>query len=183
MPITRRLAFVAALLVAGCNGVGAGSTAATLPASPVATVEATTPSAVAPTNTPAPTGAPPPLAVLMTADAAHAGNLGSYVIDGRGSDTPAYPFGSMDPIAVPAEAVLHMAFAGGEVIGDVSLTLDPPDDTTETQAQGVAGVELDAGGTSLTLGPLPVGRWVLAARLFRADGRGDGVTYWAVIVR
>ncbi len=178
----RRIAFVVALAVAGCSGGEPGTPTASVLSPTGGLPSATAPTPVPPTSTPVATDAPLPLAVLRTADGAVEGNLGSYVIDGSGSDSPAYPFGSMVAVHVPGDAVLQVVLAGGEAIGDAYLALDPADDASGTLGQEAPGVARDADGTSVSFGPLPVGRWVLSARLFRADGRGDGVTYWAVVV-
>ena len=45
------------------------------------------------------------------------------------------------------------------------------------------GAKLSADHRVLRLGPIPLGQWVVSVRLFRADGRGDGTTYWAITVR
>jgi hypothetical protein len=110
------------------------------------------------------------------------GTLGSYVLDGRGSDAPWLPFDSLPRVAVAATEALTVGFVDRAAIGEWSVAIAAATDTRGLKPQGIEGVALQPSGDLLSAGPLPVGRWVLSVRLFRADSRADGVTYWAVSV-
>ncbi len=112
-----------------------------------------------------------------------AGTLGSYTFDGRGSDSPWPAFGSLPGLTVPPSQPLIIRFGDGAAIGGWSAGIAAWDDATGA-AVSDAGYRDDGPATAqIEIEPLPTGRWVLIARLFRADGRGDGVTYWAITVR
>ena len=132
---------------------------------------------------PSGTPAPLPLAEIVTGHASIAGGLGTYTLDGYGSDAPWLPFGSLPTIAAGAAERLTFRFVDGAMIGDAQVIRAAAGDSTGAALAVVPGSSLGSGGTSLSVNPLPVGHWVVAARLFRADGRGDGTTFWAVIVR
>lgn len=146
-----------------------------------------------PTDTPAlPTGAPTevpsdpllrPIAELVTAQGSVLGALGTYALDGAGSDAPWLPFTTIPSLDVRAADPLQIRFADGAAIGDISAEFAAAADTSGANPHGVPERGHAADGSSVTMGPLPPGQWVLEARVFRADGRGDGLTYWAVTVR
>lgn len=135
-----------------------------------------------PVPTPAHTPAPPPLAEIVTADGSIRGTLGTYSIDGRGSDAPWLPFASLPGVGVADGELLTIRFVDGVGIGQWQVLLAPASDTGGLATRGVEGGMLGPLADVLTVGPLPAGSWVLQARLFRADERGDGLTYWAVTV-
>ncbi|MBI2777383.1 MAG: hypothetical protein HYX57_09035 [Chloroflexi bacterium] len=175
-----RLILVAATisLIAAC-----GSTASNGPANASPTVPAATPTGV-PSPTAAPAASPlPPLAVVEIDGRATPGILGTYTLDGSGSDAPWQPFGGLPVIEVAAGAPLVVAFADGAPIGGWVAQLAAADDPTGANPSGFGGVDQGLDAASVTTGPMPAGRWVLAVRLFRVDGRGDGITYWAVTAR
>ncbi len=122
-------------------------------------------------------------AVLVTEDAATKGELGSYTIDGQGSDAPWLPFGSLIGVEAGAGQPVSVRLLDGGSINGWVADLAAWDDTTGSLARRVAEQEGGAAVQDVALGSLPVGRWVLAVRLFRADARGDGTTFWAVTVR
>lgn len=124
-----------------------------------------------------------PVAELVAAQGTILGALGTYVMDGAGSDSPWLPFAAVPVVAAGAADTLQIRFADGAVIGEVSAEFAAADDTEGTHLQAVPGGALATDGSSVTVGPFPAGRWVLEARLFRADGRGDGLTFWAITVR
>lgn len=163
-------------LIAAC-----GSTASNAPANPSPTVPAATPTPL-PTPTPAASSLPP-LAVVRVDGRPTPGTLGSYTLDGSGSDAPWQPFGGLPGIQVAAGTSLVVAFADGAPIGGWVAQLAAADDPMGANASGLGGVEQGLEAETVTTGPIPAGRWVLAVRLFRADGRGDGITYWAVTAR
>lgn len=124
-----------------------------------------------------------PIAEIVTAQGGVLGALGTYVMDGAGSDAPWLPFATIPSVEVRATDTLQLRFADGAAIGDISAEFAAAADTGGVRQQGVSGTNRAGDGSSVTVGPLPAGQWVLAVRLFRADGRGDGLTYWAVTVR
>ncbi|MES2209836.1 MAG: hypothetical protein V4515_06585 [Chloroflexota bacterium] len=136
-----------------------------------------------PTATNEATAAPLPVAEIVVGDVTLVGGLGTYVIDGRGSDAPWLPFATVPALTVGSAETVTIRFSDGVPIGDWSAVIAPADDTSGSATRGVNGAALSADGLSASVGPLPVGRWVLQVRLFRADGRGDGLTYWAITVR
>jgi hypothetical protein len=156
----------------------------------VAPGEASPPSATAPPSepaSPAPTRPPEDLWVrgllVVGDDAVVPGALGSWVLDGAGSDSPWLPWKALDAIAIPPGVAVSIGLADRSSIGSWFADLADAVDVTGVAVVRLGGREADAPPLgSVQLMPMPTGRWVLAARLFRADGRGDGVTYWSVLV-
>lgn len=124
-----------------------------------------------------------PVAEVLTAQGTVLGALGTYVMDGAGSDAPWLPFSTLPSLEVGAADRLQIQFADGAAIGDFWAAFAAAADTSGARAQVVPGTSRAADGSSVSVGPLPPGQWVLEARVFRDDGRGDGLTYWAVTVR
>lgn len=186
-----RVATLALAVTLGLAGVGCG-TAGTSDPSPTPgptcclgggpTATATGPTATAEAPTSEPTLAALPIAQLEKTSGAIAGALGTYDVDGRGSDTPWLPFSSLPAVALTSTEIVTISFVGGFAIGQWSAVLAAADDTSGAFSRGAPGGTLGPNATALTVGPLPAGRWVLQARLIRLDGHGDGVTYWAVTV-
>ncbi len=178
------LILVATMVVVGCGAAGSPApSAATATASaagtPAASITQPTPATAEPKVTPPPV----PVAEIVTGDATTPGAIGSYSVDGRGSDAPWLPFVSLPSVGVGARETPSIQFADGTPLGNVQVLIAAAVDTSGASAQGVASAFLAANGRSVVIGPLPAGRWVIAARLFRADGRGDGTTYWAITVQ
>ena len=123
-----------------------------------------------------------PIAEVVTAQGTVLGALGTYVMDGAGSDAPWLPFSTIPSVEVGAGDTLLIRFADGAAIGDISPVFAAAADTSGARSQPAPGASRAADGSSVTVGPLPPGQWVLEARVFRADRRGDGLTYWAVTV-
>lgn len=174
----------------GCGGNGGSSSAGvdhneptTSAAAPSLAPGATDAPTPGPTPTENATRAPLPIAEIVTADATIVGDLGTYTIDGQGSDAPWLPFNSLPSITAGVSDTLAIRFSDGVVIGDWSAVIAGALDTSGSTTRGVDGALSATDGTTASVGPLPLGRWVLQVRLFRADGRGDGLTYWAVTVR
>ncbi len=136
-----------------------------------------------PTPTDNSTPAPLPVAEIVTPGATIVGTLGTYTIDGRGTDAPWLPFNSLPSITSRVGEVLTIRFSDGATIGDLAAVIASADDASGSTTYSVDGTLPPAGGATASVGPLPAGRWVLQVRLFRADGRGEGLTYWAVTVR
>ncbi len=126
-----------------------------------------------------------PVAEISTPAGSVVGKLGSYTLDGRGSDAPWQPFATVPSVTLVAGETLTTRFADGAAIGDWSAVIAAADDTTGSGQRSVSGTGIAGPGPGQTvgIGPFPIGQWVLQVRLFRADGRGEGLTYWAVSVR
>ena len=188
----------------GCAGGGSsGAAADRSTVTPAAATPISTPAVATPISTPnpasSPTGgptpiptptptenitpAPLPVAEIVTPGATIVGNLGTYTIDGRGTDAPWLPFNSLPSITSRVGEVLTIRFSDGATIGDLAAVIASADDASGSTTYSVDGTLPPAGGATASVGPLPAGRWVLQVRLFRADGRGEGLTYWAVTVR
>lgn len=135
-----------------------------------------------PTEAPEATPAPLPEAVIVTSTGEVTGDLGSATLDGMGSDSPWLPFDTVPAVTLAAGDVLTIRFADGADIGAWSAGIAAAEDRTGDAVSGVGGRDEGPPAESITVGPLPAGRWVLAVSLSRADGRGSGMTYWAVTV-
>ena len=175
------------LVVTAACGAGPGATGSSTPTGssvPTAPTPGATPILEPSVEAgPSVTPSPAPLAEIVTKSGRLAGALGTYTLDGRGSDAPWQPFDTLPALGVEGSRTLTLRFVDDVAIGDWSAVLATADDVTGTTPLGVDGGALAPDAASLLIGPLPPGRWVLAVRLFRADGRGDGLTYWAVTVR
>ena len=110
------------------------------------------------------------------------GDLGSYVIDDRGSDAPWLPFASLPAVRASARDALIVRFVDRVEIGDFLAVVAGAADTGGSSPLAVRAAPVAGDPASLRVGPLPPGKWVLSVRLFRADGRGDGTTYRAFTV-
>ena len=95
----------------------------------------------------------------------------------HGCRSPALP-------AVPTSArdALIVRFVDRVEIGDFLAVVAGAADTGGSSPLAVRAAPVAGDPASLRVGPLPPGKWVLSVRLFRADGRGDGTTYWAFTV-
>ena len=171
----------------GLASVGCGTSGSPDPpptpvptAVPAPTSGAPTATADAPTAEPA-LAALPIVQIEMTSGAI-VGALGTYDVDGRGSDTPWLPFPTLPAVVLTSHESVTVSFVGGFAIGHWAAVLAAAEDTSGSVTRDVPGGRLGRDTTALTIGPLPAGRWVLQARLIRLDGHGDGVTYWAVTV-
>ena len=175
------LAVALGLAVAGC-GAGSGSS----PSEVAFPSEAAFPSEVAPPSVVSSRAPDDPgvTGVLVAAAAAGTlGMLGSWVLDGRGSDSPWLPWQAGAAVSVPPGVPISIRLADESPIGWWLVDLADEGDVTGLLAIRLGGREADLPPLgAVQLEPLPAGRWVLAARLFRADGRGDGVTYWSLLV-
>lgn len=171
---------VAAIVLAGCTARGGASATP----DPGTGTPATGGPSVSPSASPAatPTSAPLPLAVAVTADGTVRGSLGSYALDGRGSDSPWLPFDALPPLTAAAGGMLAIRFEDGTAIGAWSARFAAAQDRAGAAPSGLGGRDAGPPLEAIAVGPLPSGAWVLEVRLFRADGRGDGLTYWAVTV-
>jgi hypothetical protein len=181
------LAFIAASCAAASpSAAPEGSTAASrAPAatpSAAATPSPTPGASLAPSVSATATPAPSPQAEILLPGTFYAGYLGSYEIDGHGSDGPWVPYDSLSHVVVGSQDTLTIRFVDGTDIGEADAVIAAASDTTGSSPRAVP-VGPGGNATSVTVGPLPAGTWVLSVRLFRADGRGDGTTYWAITSR
>jgi hypothetical protein len=184
LPVGLAGALLAAMLstVAGCGTAAAPSTSlAPVDPAPAGTSVAT--SRTDPGTSPLlPTAEParPPAAVLIAADTEAPGALGSWTLDGQGSDSPWLPAAGLAEVTTGSGRVT-VRLADGVPIGAWSAQAAP---ATEPGGQIVTSLggrdESEPALDAVALGPLPPGRWVVAVRLDRADGRGDATFYWLV---
>lgn len=120
----------------------------------------------------------PPAGILRGAASEIPGTLGSWTLDGRGTDGPWLPAAALVERAVGQERLMAR-YADGAEIGAWSARAAPATDPRGTSTFGVGGRDEDSPPlSSVAIDPLPSGRWVLAVRLDRADGRGDATFYW-----
>ncbi len=110
------------------------------------------------------------------------GDLGSYVIDDRGSDGPWLPIASLPAVHAGPAQLLTVRFVDGVPIGEFVAVIAGAADHGGSSPRAIQAATAGGDAASVIVGPLPPGKWVLSVRLFRVDGRGDGTTYWAVTV-
>jgi hypothetical protein len=109
------------------------------------------------------------------------GELGSYVFEGSGSDSPWLPFDSLSVVTVAAGVPLTIAFEDGTTIATWSAAVAAAEDEAGEAGQGVGGRGSgEPPLAAVATDAIPVGRWVLSVRLELADGRGDATYYWAL---
>jgi hypothetical protein len=128
----------------------------------------------------APTAGPAqlPAAVLVLAGTEAPGTLGSWTLDGQGSDSPWLPAAALAEVEV-GPGPLMVRPVDGASIGAWSAHRAPASDPSGRALTGLGGREEDTPALdAVALDPLPAGRWVVAVRLNRADGRGDATFYW-----
>ena len=111
-----------------------------------------------------------------------AGTLGSWTLDGRGSDSPWLPASALERVTVPRSERLTVRFDDRAAVGAWSARVAPDSDPTGEGATGLGEREAGPPVELVVLEPLPPGRWVVAVRLDRSDGRGDATAYWFVVV-
>jgi hypothetical protein len=175
---------VALLLAAGC-GSGSAAPSGLQGSAGSGSGPARTASG-SPSASPAPTIADTvalPLAVLETIGGGIAGTLGSYGMDGRGGDSPWLPFDGLPGVLMRAGEPIRIRFRDGAGIGTWGSEIAAAGDRDGQRREAAGQRGEGPASTFVEVGPLPTGRWVLAVQLVRADGRGEGVTYWAVTVR
>ena len=125
----------------------------------------------------------PPAAVLLVDSAAAPGALGSWTLDGQGSDSPWLPAAALAEVAI-GPSPLFVRFADGVRIGAWTARAATASDVAGDMAGALGGREEAVPAlASLEFGPPPPGRWVISVRLDRSDGRGDATFYWLVVVR
>jgi hypothetical protein len=130
--------------------------------------------------------APPvlPAAVLAAPGVEAPGTVGSWTLDGSGSDSPWLSAAGLREIDI-GRGPVTVRLDGGRPIGSWLARAAPAADRTGETAVELGG--RDDGQPALDhvdLEQLPPagGPWVIAMRLDRADGRGDATFYWLIIV-
>jgi len=156
----------------------------------------------APTSSAPPASAPPPAAATLDVPATPtpvpgepaatlqapglapiAGTVGSWAIDGRGSDSPWLPARALGAFEVAGDTPIMIAFDDGTPIGAYAARIAAVADLRGEWPRSVGGRSLAAPAqAAVTAGPVPPGAWVLAVQLVRADGRGEATFYWAIRV-
>jgi hypothetical protein len=110
------------------------------------------------------------------------GILGSWTLDGRGSDAPWLPASALEPVHLDAGAPVTAAYGDGAAIGAWGAWIAGVDDPRGSAATWIGGREsTEPAVPSVTVGAVEAGVWVLAVRLDRADGRGDATFYWLLL--
>lgn len=179
----RPLALGAILLaVAGCTSAAVAPTAVAPTAlpSPQVTVGPASPEP-SPSRTAEPTPPPPVPATLDHADGTPVvGEVGSYTIDGFGSDGPWLPASSLvQTVTVNVGDRLRIRLDGSPALGQWSVAAARADDTRATGLIGLG--DGDAAPRDGVVVPAPPpGDWVVMASL-SFEG-GSGAYYWHVIV-
>ncbi|MEK6721058.1 MAG: hypothetical protein AABZ33_10370 [Chloroflexota bacterium] len=122
--------------------------------------------------------------LTLGGSASAAGRLGSWTIDGAGSDSPWIPAPALGSVEADSGSILGVAFEDGAPIGSWQASYAAVADTAGIGPMPAGGREGDAPALGrVTLEALPIGTWVVSIRLFRADGRGDATFYWLLRVR
>ena len=180
-PVALALALVLVVfVVVGCSAVAAPTGSPSDPTAPPS--GAPSPTSAEPSA--APSSAAPPAAWLVLPDGNRvAGALGSWTLDGAGSDAPWLPASALETVSVAPGTTLEVALDGGLRIGtwraDVAMASDP----TGADAGPLAGREADAPALErIELPPLEAGSWVVRVTTWFADGRGDAAYSWAIEV-
>lgn len=197
------LAVVLGIAVAACGGGSAATPSRVAPNDPLGSPSMAAPGSETPSRSgDATPGAPgqasgtvspdvsssrPPDDPRVTAElrapglAGAVGVLGSWTLDAGGSDSPWLPWRAAGAVTIPAGGPVTIRFVDGSPIGWWSVDLADRADSAGLNAQRLGGRDVDRPPLdSIRLDQLPAGTYVLAARLFRADGRGDGLTYWSI---
>ena len=136
-------------------GLGMAGCAGGPPASPGETVP---PSAV---SSPAPTRSPDGVrvtGVLVAGNVPKLGKLGTWVLDGTGSDSPWLPWIASDAISIAQGVSVTIRLADGSPIGWWFADLADASDGSGENARRLGGREVDAPPLdSVSLEPLPAG--------------------------
>jgi hypothetical protein len=176
-----------ALGVAGCTAVrppGTGVAGLPSPGSP----DGGSPVASARPRDPAvpserPIAPQPPSALLsVNVRGAYAGELGSYLFRGTGSDSPWIPARTLRPVTVRAGAVLSVRLERG-LIGPWSADVAPARDEQGAALTRLGGNESGVPSRrSVRIPAPPRGSWVLMINVGFADGSGSAAYYWRIDV-
>jgi hypothetical protein len=125
----------------------------------------------------------PPGALLILPDGRRvAGTLGSHEFGGSAADVPWLPASALAPTAVAADSVLAVGFHDGSPIGEWSASVAASADAQGRTLSGVGGREASQPPLiQVQIGGIRKANWVLAVRLFLADGSGDATYYWSLV--
>lgn len=180
IPAVRALVvvLVAALVAACATDPGAAPTTSGPPANappPTATAEVSARPTPVP-GEPAATLQAPGLGPI-------AGTVGSWAIDGAGSDAPWLPASMLSTIELAPNSLVSIAFADAAGIGVFSVRVAAAGDVRGQSPRGIRARDTAQPPlAAIDLPPLPSGDWVLAAQLIRADDRGEATFYWSIHV-
>lgn len=112
-----------------------------------------------------------------------AGTVGSWAIDGAGSDAPWLPASMLSSAELAPNALVSIAFDDGAAIGVFSVTVAAAGDIRGQSRRGIRARDTARPPlVAIDLPPLPRGDWILAAQLVRADDRGEATFYWSIHV-
>lgn len=124
-----------------------------------------------------------PGATLRGPGTAAAGTVGSWAIDGAGSDAPWLPASTLSTVELARNALVSIAFDDGAGIGVFSVMVAAAGDIRGQSPRGIRARDTARPPlAAIDLPPLPSGDWVLAAQLVRADDRGEATFYWSIHV-
>lgn len=196
---------LAVLAVTGCGSAGAsappiGTTRLVATGAPAVPTLPPTPMSQAPSPEPSPTGRPtasvapevtepvpgislPPLA-LLSVDGGEpmTGELGTYVYEGSGSDAPWLPAASLESVQVPSGATLELTLEDASAFVSWSAQVAAAEDVRGESKTGLGQSEGSTRMESAAFASPETGQWVLAARVFYPDDRGDAVFFWLLDV-
>ncbi len=194
----RPLALGAILIaVAGCTSAGAPPTSVPSPGATVGPPSTTTsaPAASAPVTpepapatpepspqAPDPTPPPPVAATLSLGDGPPVeAEVGSYTIDGFGSDSPWLPASSLEQIlTVHVGSELRIRLDGDQSIEQWSVSAARAEDTHADGLIGLGDGDAAPQAGAIVVGAPPAGDWVVMASVRFAGG--SGAYYWHVVV-
>ncbi|HEY8869147.1 MAG TPA: hypothetical protein VIM30_07120 [Candidatus Limnocylindrales bacterium] len=127
----------------------------------------------------------PPGALLILPDGRRVGGTrGSYEFGGSAADVPWLPTSALMPTALPADSPLSVGFNDGSAVGEWTASVAAAADAQGRDSSGVGGREASQPPlVQVQIGGIRQGNWVLAVRLFLADGSGDGTYFWSLEVR
>jgi hypothetical protein len=127
----------------------------------------------------------PPDAVLVLPNGRRiAGVIGSYEFNGTAADVPWLPASSLTQTVVLADSPLAVSFADGSAIGGWTASRAPSADAQGLTSFGVGGREASEPPLlQVQVSGIRPGDWVLAVRLFLADGSGDATYFWSIAAR
>lgn len=127
----------------------------------------------------------PPTALLsVNGRGDSAGQLGSYVFLGTGSDSPWLPARSLRPVPARGEARLSVRLSDGRLIGPWTADLAAAQDEQGATLTRLGGEESGRRPLSAVEVRAPDrGSWVLMVNVVFADGSGSAAYYWRIDVR
>jgi len=170
----RRVAIVAAVIaVAACGPAEPPSSATATPA-PTSGASTATALPSPPLDPPITLDEPPRANLLAGNGGPVAGDLGSYVIGEKGSDSPWLPG---EPVTVPADSRMTIRLEQGIAIGPWQARM-----TEASDAEGLNALPFGSGAGDISLTAPRAGAWTLAVTLEFAGFDGEATYYWRVSV-